>query len=179
MRLVRRLLASNQPQEARFFLVLSVFGLVIAVVYWFVSYEPAGTVLLFGFGLATGLISSRLLSDPAARRVRTAVRDRAAGPLPDADGPGGGTGGVDRPFLDEGGRLPDESIAPFAVGLGAALASTALIFGPAPAIIGLLPFAWGAWTWLSGARAELDAQVEAGELEIGQRDEPTRSSGES
>jgi hypothetical protein len=135
-------------------------------VYWFVSYEPAGTVLLLGFGLATGLVSFRLLSDPGSRRVRAAAREASPGALAESYGPGGGTGGVDRPFLDERGRLPDESIAPFAVGLGAALASTALIFGPAPAIVGLLPFAWGAWAWLSGARAELDAQVEAGDIDV-------------
>lgn len=159
MSLVRRLLAADEPQEARFFLALAAFGLAVGVFYWFVSYETAGTVLLVAFGLATGLLGVRLVADPRSRLVRRAVRDRAAAPASvDDRGSGGGTGGIDRPFLDEAGRLPDESIAPFAVGLGVALASTGLIFGLAPAVVGLLPLAWGAWAWLSGARAELEVQ---------------------
>jgi hypothetical protein len=43
------------------------------------------------------------------------------------------------------------------VGLGVALMTTGAIFGPAPVVVGILPFAWGAWSWLSGARSELDA----------------------
>ena len=86
------------------------------------------------------------------------ARASEAETIPRGEGTGTGTGGVDRPFLDETGRLPDETMAPFAVGLGVAIAGTGLIFGPAPVIVGLLPLAWGAWGWLSGARAELDAQ---------------------
>jgi hypothetical protein len=162
MTLRRTLTAADQPQEVRFFLLLSVFGIVVGVIYWFVAYESAGTVLLLGFGAATGLIALRLGIDPASRLVRERARataeEPAADPIPAAEGTGSGTGGVDRPFLDETGRLPDETIAPFAVGAGLAIAATGLIFGPAPVIVGLLPLAWGAWAWLSGARAELDAQ---------------------
>jgi hypothetical protein len=153
----RTLTAADQPQEARFFLFLSAFGIVVGVIYWFVSYESAGTVLLFGFGAATGLLGLRLVADPASRVVRERVRVRDAGTIPREEGAGAGTGGVDRPFLDETGRLPDETIAPFAIGLGVAIAATGLIFGPAPVAVGVLPLAWGAWAWLSGARAELDA----------------------
>jgi hypothetical protein len=134
---LRRLWA-QQPAEVRFFLLLSAFGLGIGIVYWFVAYETAGTVLLIGFGLATGLIGLRLL-------LVRAPRTRSGDPV--------------RPFLDESGRLPDETLAPFAVGLGVAVAATGLIFGVAPVVLGLLPLAWGAWRWLSSARAELDAQV--------------------
>ena len=158
MSLRRTLTAADQPQEARFFLFLSAFGFVVGVIYWFVAYESAGTVLLVGFGAATGLIGSRLAADPAARVARERARASEAETIPRGEGTGTGTGGVDRPFLDETGRLPDETIAPFAVGLGVAIAATGLIFGPAPVIVGLLPLAWGAWGWLSGARAELDAQ---------------------
>jgi hypothetical protein len=154
----RTLTAADQPQEVRFFLLLSAFGIVVGIIYWFVSYESAGTVLLLAFGAATGLIGVRLVSDPASRRVRDRVRVRDADPIPEEEGTGGGTGGVDRPFLDETGRFPDETIAPFAIGLGISVAATGLIFGPAPVAVGVLPFAWGAWAWLSGARAELDAQ---------------------
>jgi hypothetical protein len=158
MTLGRTLTAADQPQEVRFFLLLSAFGIVVGVIYWLVAYESAGTVLLLGFGAATGLIALRLALDPASRLVREQARATAADTIPAGEGTGAGTGGVDRPFLDETGRLPDETIAPFAVGAGLAIAATGLIFGPAPVIVGLLPLAWGAWAWLSGARAELDAQ---------------------
>jgi hypothetical protein len=131
MRLVRRLL--DDPEETKFFAFLSAFALVIGAIYWFVSYEPAGSVLLLAFGLATGVMSVVL--------HRTGRRD------------------VDRPFLDEAGRFPTETPAPLAVGAGIALMALATIFGPAPLLVGLLPFAWGAWTWLGRARAELDSQT--------------------
>jgi hypothetical protein len=75
-----------------------------------------------------------------------------------------GRGDVDRPFRDETGRLPSETPAPLAVGAGLALMSLAAIFGPAPLLVGLLPFAWGAWAWLGRARAELDSQARDDEL---------------
>jgi uncharacterized membrane protein YfcA len=158
--LVRWLTAANQAQETRVFLLMAVFGAAIGVLYWFVSYETAGTVLLISFGLATAVIAGRLAVDPKSREVRRGAARRRAEPeqpLPEEDVAGGGTGGIDRPFLDEAGRIPEDSIAPFAVGIGAAIASTGLIFGLAPVVAGLLPFLWGAWTWLRGAGDELRA----------------------
>jgi hypothetical protein len=168
MKVLRRLIAADEAQETRFFLVLAVFGFVVAAIYWFVSYETAGTILLAGFGLATAIIATRLAADPVSQRLRRGVLTRsyasaadAARPhpeaMPETDASGGGTGGIDRPFGDESGRLPDATIAPFAVGLGVAVAATGLVFGPAPVIVGLLPLAWGAWTWLAAAGDELVA----------------------
>jgi hypothetical protein len=157
---VRRLLLADHPQETRFFVFIGVFGLVLAAIYWFASYELAGTVLLFAFGLAGAVAGLRLIASRPKRVARGAAQ---ADPLGDALGPeagegaGGGTGGVDRPFLDEAGRLPDETLAPLAVGLGVALALTAIVFGPWLLVAGILPFGWGAWAWLRSARAELDA----------------------
>jgi hypothetical protein len=37
-------------------LALPVLVLVIAIAYWFLSYEPAGTVLLFLFSVALGVM---------------------------------------------------------------------------------------------------------------------------
>jgi hypothetical protein len=141
-------------QETKVFLLMAAFGLIVATIYWFVSYEAAGTVLLAGFGLATGVIAVLLAaSDPTARRPA-----RDGGVALDARGTTvGGTSGVDRPFADESGRLPRETVAPFAVGAGVALAATGLIFGLAPIIVGVLPLAWGAWSWLTSAGDELIA----------------------
>ena len=178
--LVRRLIL-DQAQETRVFLGMAAFGFAVGVIYWFVSYEPAGTILLIGFGLATAVIFARLAADPATARIRRVQRERRRGTpgvvddarrpaagggdfagdadvgRGDADVAGGGTASIDRPFLDEDGRFPDDSIAPFAVGLGVAVAATGLIFGPAPVIVGILPVLWGAWNWLLAAGDELAA----------------------
>ena len=42
-------------------------------------------------------------------------------------------------------------------GLGVALSLTAVVFRPWLVIAGIVPLGWGAWTWLRGARDELDA----------------------
>ncbi len=161
---LRRLAALDEPQETRFFLFLAAFGLVVAVAYWLVAHEAAGTALLAGFTGATGIVGLRLVIDPAGRRVRHlagASPSEPAATTAGEDTAGGGTRSVDRPFVDESGRLPSETIAPFAVGLGVALAATGLVFGPAPVLLGALPLGWGAWSWLTAARDELDAAVDA------------------
>jgi hypothetical protein len=67
------------PEEVKFFGRIGAYGLFIAAVYWFVSYEPAGTVLLGGFGLATG--AAFVLLRRGARRpavTRDGRADRAS-----------------------------------------------------------------------------------------------------
>ena len=168
--MIRRLLLLDQPQETRFFLFLGGFGIVLAAIYWFLTYEVAGTVLLAGFGLGTGLVGIGLLRS-RPRRVALAAAvvdggstaDRATSATSQAtrgeaaDLPGGGAAGVDTPFETPLGRLPGETLAPLALGLGIALAITAVVFGPWLLVAGLLPMAWGAWTWLAAARDELAA----------------------
>lgn len=154
IRLPSRLPGLDEPQETRVFLLMAAFGIGIGVIYWFLAYEVAGTILLLAFGVASGLIAVRLVADPAAAVVRGRAHDR---PTATEDAPAAGTGEIDRPFADETGRLPAPTIAPFALGLGIATAATSIVFGPAPLIVGLLPTAWGAWSWLTSAREELDA----------------------
>lgn len=164
MSILRRLPAADEAQETKVFLFMAAFGLVVAAIYWFVSYELAGTVLLAGFGLATGVIGARLVADPASAHVRRrsrAIRPSAPenlGELGDTtDAPAESGKEIDRPFVDETGRIPDATLAPFAVGLGLALAATGLVFGLAPVIVGVLPLAWGAWRWLTAAGDEFSA----------------------
>ncbi|HEY7589810.1 MAG TPA: hypothetical protein VH723_02385 [Candidatus Limnocylindrales bacterium] len=157
MSLIRRVLALDDPQETRFWWFLSAFAFGIGLLYWFVSREPAGSVLLLAFGLATGVMAIVLSLQPVSRVVRERARgDRPGVRSATRDASGGGTADVERPFLDEEGRFPAPTTAPLAVGAGVALMALATIFGPAPAIVGVLPFAWGVSTWLSSARAELD-----------------------
>jgi Cytochrome c oxidase subunit IV len=140
---VSRLPFADQPQETRFFLLIAGWAGVLGVVYWFVSYEVAGTVLLAGLALATGALSVWLLRSQRRRRQRAETR------ASEAD---------DRPFLDEEGRLPAPTLAPFAVGLGVALAALGPVFGVAPVAVGAVSFLWGAGTWLRAGREEFDAQ---------------------
>lgn len=188
--MIRRLLLLEQPQETRFFVFIGLFGIVLGALYWVLSDELAGTTLLAGFGLASLLVGLRLLVARPERVVaglaaRASAGHRVAGDgdqrpaggragdpgEPPADLPGGGTGGVDTPFGDESGRLPDETLAPLATGLGVALGITAVVFGPWLLIAGLVPLAWGAWTWLTGAGDELEATVEAEQEAPGARPE--------
>src|SRR5439155_1085007 len=48
-------LMRDLPEEVTFFARSAAFALVIATIYWFVSYEPAGTTLLAFFGVASSL----------------------------------------------------------------------------------------------------------------------------
>ena len=136
---------ADQPQETRFFLLIFGWAGALGVIYWFVSHEVAGTALLAGLALASGLISVWLM-----RAHRQSQRRAPAAPV--------GTSGADRPFLDESGRLPDPTLAPFAVGLGIALTVLGPVFGVAPVAVGVVSFLWGASMWLSAARDELDAE---------------------
>jgi hypothetical protein len=152
---IRRLLDATAPAEARFFLFVGGFGILLAAIDWFISYELAGTVLLGGFGVGAGLLGVRLRMERPVLAPEAALEHHEGADLPDVDAPGAGA----TPFRDESGRLPGESLAPLAVGLGVALALTAVVFGPWLLVAGIVPLAWGAWTWLSGANDELGATV--------------------
>ena len=143
MRRLLALIGVRSPTEARVFQGIALLAFIVAAIYWFVSYEAAGTLLLFGFAVASGIIGLLLANAGSDWRG-------AAGSRPTRD--------PERPLLDERGRIPSPTLAPFAVGIGAALALLSLVFGPAPLLVGVLPLAWGAADWLLRASAELDAQ---------------------
>ena len=143
---------ADQPQETRFFVLIAGWAGALGLIYWFVSYEVAGTVLLAGLALATGTLSIWLMR---SQRLR---RRRAEAGAPEA----AAHEAVDRPFLDEEGRLPAPTLAPFAVGLGVALAALGPVFGLAPVAVGAVSFLWGAGTWFGAAREEFDAQKRDG-----------------
>jgi hypothetical protein len=150
---------ADQPQETRFFLIIAGWAGALGIIYWFVSSEVAGTALLAGLALAGGTVSVWLIR---ARRLATRRRP-AESATPDLTGgrtdtSGGGTGGVDRPFLDESGRLPDPTLAPFAIALGVALVVLGPVFGVAPVAVGVVSFLWGASMWLRSARDEFGAE---------------------
>jgi len=130
----------RQPEEVLFFARSAAFALVVATVYWFVSYEPAGTTLLGLFGVASAFAA--ILLARGQRRAATAT---------DPEAIGGG------PFADESGRVPTQTFAPLQVGSGLAIAGLGLVFGPWLILAALLPIALGAVTWLGSVGAELEA----------------------
>ena len=131
-------------EEVGFFGRLSAYALVVGVVYWLLSYETAGTVLLLGFGLATGL---------AFLVLRGGEHPDGHGPDPTREDV---PGQPDGPFGDESGPVPGRSVAPLAVGFGVAVIALGGAFGPWFVIVGVLPLLVGAVDWLRAANRELN-----------------------
>jgi Cytochrome c oxidase subunit IV len=119
-------------EEAQVFARMSIFGIVVGGVYWFLTYEVAGTALLLGFGLATGLAT-------VAIWVRTPRR------LGDAAAAGG---------HESAEALPGPGWAPLIIGLGLGGLALGAAFGPWLTIAGLLIAIAGGATWLSAAIRE-------------------------
>jgi Cytochrome c oxidase subunit IV len=124
--------------EARVFLGVTGFFAVIGIVYWFTSYEDAGSVMLAacaGMGFLAGAAILVLSRDAAPR----------AEDDPDAS-PAEGAGIVD--------VFPIYSIWPFAVGLSSALAASGFAFGSWLVIIGGGAFAVSVICWILDVRRE-------------------------
>lgn len=114
--------------EWRLFAGAAAFLLLSGAVYWFVSYEDAGTTLLLAGVLAVGMVGAWLWTQ-SRRLGAPRPEDR-----PDAS-PGDGAG--------ELGRFPSSSIWPFVLGWGGVVAANALVFGVWLGVTGLLIIAVG------------------------------------
>jgi cytochrome c oxidase subunit IV len=122
--------------EARVFGRMSIFGIVVGGVYWFLTYEAAGTALLLAFGLATGLATVGIW-------VRTR-RARVGGTAADGDIAGG----------ESAEPLPEPGWAPLVISLGLGGLALGAAFGPWLTIAGLLVAIVGGASWLSAAIRE-------------------------
>ena len=132
-------------EELRLFLRVALWGAAIGTVYWFLTYEWAGSVLTLFLVLGAGFFPL------AGLRLARAAR-RA--PDPDKRGPKGAVANVvgfaergdehARPPLElEEEALPVASIWPLVAGVGATLVGLGLLYGP--------------WFWLPGALLGLAA----------------------
>src|SRR5215203_4963745 len=92
---------------------IGIVVLPFAVLYWVLSREEAGSILLVGVPLAMLLLAVYLLR--VARRVPDLPEDRPDGVAPD---------------LEEVGAFPSASIWPFVVGVGATVAAYGFAFNP-------------------------------------------------
>jgi Cytochrome c oxidase subunit IV len=138
--------------EAAVLLRVAVFGVVSAVVYWFVSYEPLGTVALLLLGGGTGFAAAFLLvhrrrDAGASEQLGDALR-RFAG-IPPVDP-------VRREdyAAENVAVLPLPSIWPLVLSLGIAILTTGLVFGLWLIVLGLAVGAVGAGGWLAAINRE-------------------------
>ena len=136
-------------EEVRFFGRLSLYALAVGAIYWFLSYEAAWTVMLLGFGVATGIAFVMLRQGSPAGRGGT----REGGDVP------AGPARPDGPFGDESAPVPTRSSAPLVVGFGIAVISLSGAFGPWFLLAGAVPLLAGATDWLRSAGRELDQRV--------------------
>ena len=150
------------PEETRLFVRSFLFALVVATIYWIVSYDYVGTILLGGFALASLFAFSLLRGgEPKRDRERTARAQQGesrARRILDVIGTSERPG-EERPFEDEGGRLPAGSLAPVLIGVGIALIGLGLVFGLWSIVAGAIPFLLGAREWFREASAELRAVI--------------------
>jgi hypothetical protein len=101
--------------EWRLFVGAAAFLTLTSTVYWFVTYEDAGTVML-GLGMLAVLMIGVWLLFQSRRLDGPRPEDR-----PDAS-PGDGAGDL--------GYFPASSIWPLVVGAGMVVVANALVFGP-------------------------------------------------
>jgi hypothetical protein len=112
--------------ESFFYLGVTAFFVVIGAIYWFTSYENAGTTMLVASSLLGLLAGGYLLLQ--SRKFPPRPEDRPDATLEEGAGP------VD--------SFPAPSIWPFLFGLGGVVFATGFIFGiwvvlPGAAVLGL------------------------------------------
>ena len=106
--------------EARFLVGVALFFALVCAMYWFGSYEKAGTVLLI-FTAFLGLLPGAYLLW-WSRRMRPRAEDRDDAALTE------GAGDV--------GAFPESSIWPFVFGIGAGISAAAFVFGAWLGVLG-------------------------------------------
>lgn len=107
--------------EWRLFMGAAGFFAVTASVYWFVTYEHAGTAMLAASVPAFAFIGLWL-----------AFQSRKAAPRPEDDG--------DAPMTadDDLGYFPSSSAWPFVLSAGAVVLANGLVFGAPIAVVGII-----------------------------------------
>ena len=124
--------------EVTLFARMATFGIVVGAVYWFLTYEVAGTVLLSAFGLASALAA-----------VAVYVGGRFAGRRSRADGAAAASPPEAEP-------VPRPGWAPLGIALGLGAVALGAAFGPWLAIAGALVAVRSAKSWLDTAVEETD-----------------------
>jgi hypothetical protein len=95
-------------------LALFAFGAISGTIYWFVTYEPAGTFLLWSFSLMPLIVAGYLM-------LHGGVRARSLEDDPDAS--------PDQAAGQELGTFPAASAWPLVLVLGSIAAAASLVYG--------------------------------------------------
>ncbi|HLY35792.1 MAG TPA: hypothetical protein VKU35_03680 [Candidatus Limnocylindria bacterium] len=146
-------------EELRFFLRTAMYSAVIGAIYWFVSYEVAGSVMLAFVVFATGLVVGLFLF--AVRETRGELDPRSGGPMQRAGmaiarivgfseprGPAG-----EQPIAAGLEPLPTRSPWPLVAGGAATMLGLGLVYGPWLSLPGVVVAGFAVWGWLT----EMDA----------------------
>ena len=137
--------------DAALLLRVSAFGLVAGAVYWFLSYEPLGTVALLLLGVGPGFAGLFIVQHHRSRGHkedrREMLRRFAGAPEPDPPGPKTLEG-------QDIAVIPLASIWPFTASLGLAVAGSGLIFGLWLVILGLAVALYSGWGWVAAIMHE-------------------------
>jgi hypothetical protein len=142
-------------EELRFFLRTAVYSAVIGLIYWFVSYEVAGSVMLGFVVFATGLVVGLFFF--AVRATRGELDPRNGGPMQRAGtaiarlvgfseprGPAG-----EQPIAAGLEPLPIGSIWPLVAGVAATMVALGLVYGPWLTLPGIVVAGFAVWGWLT------------------------------
>ena len=130
------------PEEVRFFVRIAIFTVVITTIYWFVSYEEAGTILLAGIIAGAAIFTGIVLVGARATRPRS----RAPKKLLGFD-----ETGAEQPLGLTEDVFPAMSAWPLVLSLGAGLVGVGLIYGAWLWIPGVALALSAAWGWITEA----------------------------
>jgi hypothetical protein len=141
--------------EAAVMLRIGAFGIVAAVVYWFLTYEWLGSVALLTLGLGpgfAGLLMARMQADRQVEGFGDFVRRFAGAPKERRET-------RDHDLANEEVMvIPSPTIWPFVMSLGFAIALTGLIFGLWLALMGGILVVAGILGWLASITREYAAR---------------------
>jgi hypothetical protein len=145
------------PEEMRFLLRAGAYGIGIAVIYYALSQEIAGTILMLGFGLASIALFGIVWWERRRHGWQVTGRPWRWALLPPATENGG--------LTDERALLPAASLAPITLALGIALAALGLVFGPWLVGAAIVPLLLGIRGWVADAGREY-RQMEAADRSV-------------
>lgn len=142
-------------EELRFFLRTAIYSGVIAVIYWFASYDAVTGAYDW---VGTALLAATVLACAAAVALMGAFARRALHGAPGSTlavlghwllltDPGGEAD--DEPLAAGLEPLPRSSIWPLVGAAAATCIGLGLVFGPWLTLPGLALLAWTAWSWVT------------------------------
>jgi hypothetical protein len=142
-------------EEVRFFLRTTLYSAAVGVLYWYISYEVAGSVMLAFVVLATGLVVGFLTIAVRATRGELAAGD--GGPvtrlaltiLQTVGFVEPRTAALEEPLAAGLGRFPRGSAWPMIGGAGALLVGLGLVYGPWLLLPGIVVVAFTVWGWIT------------------------------